>query len=199
MWSFRVGNGESQVTYRLPTVNRRLSPVTGHWSLITRIAAAATLCAALSSCGFQLRGSATLPFNTLYVEAPRSSLFATQLRRVIGSGSSTRLTNTSAEADATIQVIAELREKEVLSLSAGGRVREYQLRYRVRYVVFDKDKKAIVEPSEIILRRDYSFNDQNQLPGEGEEVLLFRDMQIDAVQQLLRRLQAATRVAAGKG
>jgi LPS-assembly lipoprotein len=199
MWSFRAGNYESQVTYRLPTVNRRLSPVTGHWSLITRIAAAATLCAALSSCGFQLRGSATLPFNTLYVEAPRSSLFATQLRRVIGSGSATRITNTSAEADATIQVIAELREKEVLSLSAGGRVREYQLRYRVRYVVFDKDKKAIVEPSEIILRRDYSFNDQNQLPGEGEEVLLFRDMQIDAVQQLVRRLQAATRVAAGTG
>jgi len=199
MWSFRVGNGESQVTYRLPTVNRRLSPVTGHWSLITRIAAAATLCAALSSCGFQLRGSATLPFNTLYVEAPRSSLFATQLRRVIGSGSATRITNTSAEADATIQVIAELREKEVLSLSAGGRVREYQLRYRVRYVVLDREKKAIVEPSEIILRRDYSFNDQNQLPGEGEEVLLFRDMQIDAVQQVLRRLQAATRVAAGKG
>ena len=199
MWSFRVGNGESQVTYRLPTVNRRLSPVTGRWSLITRIAAVATACAALSSCGFQLRGSATLPFNTLYVEAPRSSLFATQLRRVIGSGSATRITNTSAEADATIQVIAELREKEVLSLSAGGRVREYQLRYRVRYVVFDKDKKALVEPSEIILRRDYSFNDQNQLPGEGEEVLLFRDMQIDAVQQVVRRLQAATRVAAGKG
>jgi LPS-assembly lipoprotein len=199
MWSSRAGNGESRVMYRLPTVNRRLSPFTGHSSLITRIAAAATLCAALSSCGFQLRGSATLPFNTLYVEAPRSSLFATQLRRVIGSGSATRITNTSAEADATIQVIAELREKEVLSLSAGGRVREYQLRYRVRYVVLDREKKAIVEPSEIILRRDYSFNDQNQLPGEGEEVLLFRDMQIDAVQQVLRRLQAATRVAAGKG
>jgi LPS-assembly lipoprotein len=116
---------------------------------------------------------------------------------VIGSGSETRITNTAAEADAILQIITELREKEVLSLSAGGRVREYQLRYRVRYVVFDKDKKAIVEPSEIILRRDYSFDDQNQLPGEGEEVLLYRDMQIDAVQQLLRRLQAATRVAAG--
>jgi len=167
------------------------------WSLFTRVAFAAALCAAFASCGFHPRGSATLPFSTLYVEAPRSSLFATQLRRVIGSGSETRITNTAAEADAILQIITELREKEVLSLSAGGRVREYQLRYRVRYVVFDKDKKAIVEPSEIILRRDYSFDDQNQLPGEGEEVLLYRDMQIDAVQQLLRRLQAATRVAAG--
>ena len=35
----------------------------------------------LAGCGFQLRGSAMLPFNTLYVDAPSSSLFATQLRR----------------------------------------------------------------------------------------------------------------------
>lgn len=161
--------------------------------------AAALLLATLAGCGFQPRGSATLPFNTLYVEAPRASLFATQLRRVIGSGSATKITNTQAEADATLQVLAELREKEVLSLSAGGRVREYQLRYRVRYVVFDKAKKPILEPGEIVLRRDYSFNDQNQLPGENEEIVLYRDMQTDAVQQLVRRLQAAARVASSKG
>src|SRR5688572_14076363 len=76
----------------------------------------------LSGCGFHLRGSATLPFNTLYVEAPRASLFATQLRRVIGAGSTTRITNNQAEADATLQVLQELHEKEILSLSAGGRV-----------------------------------------------------------------------------
>ena len=81
----------------------------------------------LAGCGFQLRGSATLPFNTLYVEAPAASLFATQLRRVIGSGSETRITNTPAEADAILQVVQELREKEILSLSAGGRVRELTL------------------------------------------------------------------------
>src|SRR5215218_9730910 len=114
------------------TSERCPAPVIRHSSPITRFAMTAALCATLSSCGFHPRGSATLPFNTLYVEAPRSSLFATQLRRVIGSGSATRITNTQAEADATLQVIAELREKEVLSLSAGGRVNEYQLRYRVR-------------------------------------------------------------------
>jgi LPS-assembly lipoprotein len=77
-------------------------------------------------------------------------------------------------------------------------VREFQLRYRVRYLVYDKAKKPITEPGEIVLRRDYSFNDQNQVPGEGEETLLYRDMQIDAVQQLVRRLQAAAKAAPGK-
>lgn len=152
--------------------------------------AGAMLCVALTACGFQLRGSATLPFNTLYVEAPLGSLFATQLRRVIGSASQTRITNTQAEADATLRVLQELREKEILSLSAGGRVREFQLRYRVQYQVYDKNKAPVAPPGEIELRRDYSFNDQEQLSKESEEALLYRDMQADAVQQLLRRLQA---------
>jgi LPS-assembly lipoprotein len=173
--------------------------VTRYSSLVTRAALALTLLAALSACGFHLRGAATLPFDTLYVEAPNTSLFATQLRRVIGSGSATRVTNNQDEAEATLQVLAELREREILSLSPGGRVRELQLRYRVRYLVYDKARKPILEPGEIVLRRDYSFDDQNQLPGENEELLLYRDMQIDAAQQLVRRLQAAARATSGKG
>jgi LPS-assembly lipoprotein len=162
----------------------------------SRYLAAAVLCTALTACGFQLRGSAQLPFNTLYVDAPAYSLFATQLRRTIGSGSQTRITNNQAEADATLQVLQELREKEILSLSAGGRVRELQLRYRVQYQVYDKNKAPVAPPGEIVLRRDYSFNDQDQLSKESEEALLYRDMQADAVQQLVRRLQAAAKAGA---
>ena len=152
----------------------------------------------LTACGFHPRGAATLPFETLYVDAPGSSLFATQLKRVIGFRSNTRITQNPAEADATLQVLNELREKEILSLSAGGRVRELQLRYRVQYQVFDRSKTLIAPPGEIVLRRDYSFNDQAQLSKESEEALLYRDMQNDAVQQLVRRLQAASKAGVGR-
>ena len=155
------------------------------------ILAAAAL--ALAGCGFHLRGAVSLPFETLYVDAPQASLFANQLRRVIGTGSQTRIAESPANADATLQLLSELREKEILSLSAGGRVRELQLRYRVQYRVFDRNKVEIAPPTEIVLRRDYSFNDQEQLSKESEEALLYRDMQTDAVQQLLRRLQAIAR------
>jgi LPS-assembly lipoprotein len=151
-----------------------------------------------AACGFQPRGAATLPFDTLYIEAPKGSVFANQLRRVIGAGSKTRITATPGEADAILQVMNEFREKEILSLSAGGRVRELQLRYRLQYQVFDRRKILIAEPGEIVLRRDYSFNDQEQLSKESEEALLYRDMQNDAVQQLVRRLQAVAKSAASK-
>lgn len=150
----------------------------------------------IPSCGFQLRGPATLPFSTLYVQSAQTSQFATQLRRVIGAGSGTRITNSPEEADATLQILNELREKEILSLSGGGRVREFQLRYRVAYQLVGKNKTVLAPPAEIILRRDFSFNDQDQISKESEEALLYRDMQTDAVQQLLRRLQAASKTLA---
>jgi LPS-assembly lipoprotein len=151
--------------------------------------AALLLTLLLAGCGFQLRGSASLPFETLHVQAPVSSQFGTQLRRLISSGSSTRIVEVAKGADATLVLVNELREKNILSLSGGGRVREYQLKYRMSYRLLDRNAVEIIPVTEIALVRDFSFNDSEALSKEAEEALLFRDMQSDAVQQLLRRLQ----------
>lgn len=151
--------------------------------------AALILTLLVTACGFKLRGAADLPFESLYVQAPPTSQFAVQVKRVIAGGSSTRLTDTQKDAAATLVLVNELREKAVLSLSGGGRVREFQLRYRMSYRVLNSKAVEIVPTTEILLTRDFSFNDQETLSKEGEEALLFRDMQNDAVQQLLRRLQ----------
>ena len=150
---------------------------------------AATLLVA--ACGFQLRGTATLPFQSLYVQAAPTSQFATQLRRVVRTGSGTSITERPEQAQAILQIMNELQEKEILSLGGGGRVSEYQLRYRVSFRLTDSKNREHIPASEIVLRRDYSFNDNQALSKESEEALLFRDMRNDAVGQLLRRLQAA--------
>lgn len=153
---------------------------------------AALLCTLiLAGCGFQLRGSANLPFETLHVQAPAGSQFGTQFRRLVTAGSNTRIVDTPKDADATLVLITELREKNILSLSGAGRVREFQLRYRMSYRLLDKNAVEILPVSEIILFRDLSYSDTDTLSKEAEEALLFRDMQSDAVQQLLRRLQVA--------
>ena len=143
----------------------------------------------LAGCGFQLRGSASLPFETLHVQAPVGSQFGTQLRRLVTAGSSTRIVEVAKGADATLVLVNELREKNILSLSGGGRVREYQLKYRMSYRLLDRNGVEVIPVTEIALVRDFSFNDSDTLSKEAEEALLFRDMQSDAVQQLLRRLQ----------
>ena len=51
-------------------------------------------------------------------------------------------------------------------------------------------KLASSDPDTIInLHRNFSFNDQDVLSKESEEALLYRDMQNDAVAQLMRQLE----------
>lgn len=162
-----------------------------HFPPVSAVLMMLTATALLSACGFQLRGQATLPFETLFVQASPTSPFALQLRRAVQSGSSTRITERADQAEAVLQVLNELAEKEILSLGSGGRVREFQLRYRVSYRLTDLRNREHIPASEIVLRRDYSFNDEQALSKEAEEALLYRDMREDAVQQLVRRLQLA--------
>jgi LPS-assembly lipoprotein len=150
----------------------------------------ALLLAALlvAACGFHLRGQATLPFATLHV--PGTSPLLAELRRNILAGTPTRLVDDPARAEAVFEVASEVREKVILTLDGTGRVREFQLRYRVAFRVHDGKGQTWLAPGEIVLTRDISFSDQ-VLAKESEEALLYRDMQTDMVQQIMRRLAAA--------
>jgi len=151
---------------------------------------AATLLVA--ACGFQLRGTAALPFNSVYVQAPPTSVFAIQVRRAVAAGSGARITERPEQAEVILQILSEAQEKQILSLSSGGRVSEFQLRYRVSFRLTDGKNREHIPASEILLRRDFTYNDSQILAAESEESLLYRDMRNDAVSQLMRRLRAAS-------
>jgi LPS-assembly lipoprotein len=86
----------------------------------------------------------------------------------------------------------EMRDKSILTFTAAGKVNEYRLRYRVGFRVTDSKALQVFLPtSEIILTRDMSYNDAQVLAKEAEEQLLYRDMQTDMVQQIMRRLVTA--------
>ncbi len=145
----------------------------------------------LSACGFQLRGQAFIPYKTLFVEVTGYSLFANDLERAIRSGSQTRIVNSREESEAVLKVLGESQEKHILSLSSAGRVREFQLRYRVAYRLTDRAGADLGAPAEILLRRELIYDDTQILSKEAEESLLYRDMRSDAVAQMLRRLSVA--------
>ncbi len=156
-----------------------------------RILAILALALATSACGFHLRGQASLPFETLYIAIPEVSPVGIELKRNIIAGTRTKLVNDAAQAQAVLQIISEERGKSILSLDSSGRVREFQLRYRLVFRVHDAKGRDYIPQSDIRLTRDVSFNDTQVLSKEVEEQLLFRDMQSDMVQQILHRLAAA--------
>ena len=156
---------------------------------VVRAFASIVVFALLAGCGFQLRGQATLPFSTFYI--PPTGGLMVELRRNVAAGTQTKLVSDAKQAEAVFTLLHELREKVILSLDTNGRVREFQLRYRVGFQVADPKGGMYIEPSEIFLTRDVSFNDAQILAKESEESLLYRDMQTDIIQQLVRRIAAS--------
>jgi LPS-assembly lipoprotein len=147
---------------------------------------------AIAGCGFQLRGTESVPFRTLYIPGATGGI-ALDLKRNIEAGTDAKVVDDPKEADAVLELSNETREKIILSLSGTGRVREFRLRYAVNFRVHDGKGREYVPLSTVQLSRDVTFNDADILAKEAEEQLLFRDMQADMVQQLLRRLSAAQR------
>ena len=162
--------------------------------LLRLTAAAAALL--LASCGFHLRGEAKLPFDTMYVSG--SPAFATQIARAVRAGSNTRIVSDPKDAEVTLQILNERRDRVILSISGTGRVSELQLRYLVSFRLTDRENREYLPPTEVQLKRDLTYSDSDVLGKEQEESLLFRDMQSDAVQQVVRRLQVARLEPAAK-
>ena len=86
----------------------------------------------LAACGFKLRGSAELPgyklpFSTIALTlAPTTELYALLKRNIEASSPGTRVVD-AKEAEAILTVLADTNVKNILSLNAAGRAREYQL------------------------------------------------------------------------
>ena len=151
-------------------------------------AAAATL----SACGFRLRGVPHLAFSSLYVQAPAGSGVARELIRTLQSANAglNLLTEPAQlpQAQVVLDILSEAPERVIVGQSATGQVRELQLRLRLRFRLRDQAGQEWIAPTEIVQTRDVSYSETIALSKEGEEALLFRNMQTDLVQQLMRRL-----------
>lgn len=158
-------------------------------SILFALSTAATL----SACGFQLRGSnlqSALPFETIHVSSVGSTGLAYELHRRIQTGGGVQVVDDPKSAEAIVDILGETRDRGTATLNTQGRIREYSLFYRVRFRVRGPDDQTLLAPTEIVLKRDMSYNESQAIAKEKEEEMLFRNMQSDAVQQVLRRISA---------
>ena len=143
-----------------------------------------------TGCGFQLRRFDGIPFASLFLDAPPGSAVAQRIRSSLGTNRKTRLATKAGEADAVLKITQEERTKVILSLSGAGRVTEYRLGLRLSYAVDDKAGRSLAAPETIELTRDITYDDTKVLAKGAEEQLLYRDMDDNAAQRIVRRLQA---------
>jgi LPS-assembly lipoprotein len=147
----------------------------------------------LSACGFQLRQTGDYAFKTLFTNFSATSPLGLELRRnLLGTGKLELWSEPPqmAKADVVLDILSEERQRVVVGLNATGQVRELQLRLRVRFRLRTPAGVEWIEPVELFQQRDLSFTETAALSKEIEEGMMYRDMQADIVQQIMRRLSA---------
>ncbi len=157
-----------------------------------RLALALLASTVVEGCGFKLRTSQPLPFATIAVTPEKAGGVAGDMARYLGDRVRPVAPGAGGEPPQVIlDILQEAREKLVVGVNASGQVREYELRMRINFRLRSPKGDELIAPSVIEQHRSISFNESAVLAKEAEEVLLYRDMQADIVQQLLRRLAAA--------
>ena len=165
----------------MPAVTQRL----------VAFAASLTLVAMLPACGFRLQGAPHLPaqFARTHLVVPIDQpLLKRELAEAIEVSGRTPVDSAEA-ATAEVVVREAYSEQRVLSVSAQGRPREYEVVYRVRFEVTAGGRRLLALQT-LELRRDYPFDEADVLAREREAGVLLAAMQRDMARLIQRRLAA---------
>lgn len=143
----------------------------------------------LAGCGFHLRGQLDMPFQRAYLNANRNDPFMNRIARQLEINGVV-LTERFKEAEVVIRIINTKRERDILSLNRAGKAREYRLLTTLSFAVERADGTTLRPAERIAVRRDITYDDTQLLAKGQEEAMLYRDMEDDIAQQLVRRLAA---------
>jgi LPS-assembly lipoprotein len=149
----------------------------------------------LAGCGFKLRGAQNFAFTSIAISPQPGGAVAQELRRSFGGAVRVLPADVPAtQAQVILRLLGETREKTVVGVNASGQVREFQVRLLVRFRLDTPQGEELIPENEIAQQRDISYSETAALAKETEEGLLYRDMQSDIAQQILRRLAALKQI-----
>ena len=144
-------------------------------------------------CGYQLRGSVSLPpgLGTVHVEGPHD-LSAAVMHLLDDAG--VRVETTRGPASALVRLSNERFNRRVLSVNPDtGKESEFELAYQVMFEVTDAEGEEIVPRQTVSLLRDYVFTIDKVLGKNLEQGVLHDEMRRDAATRIVRRIEASFR------
>jgi len=149
-----------------------------------------------TGCGFHLRGS-----QDLSVVLPEVQLSGVNPHSDLGRDLIQALTSSKVavvdESNTILKITQKGISKRVLSVDSAGHANQYELNYKLGFVLQKKvlaegDQQQLVDlvkPQTISEKREYLFDANSVLAKTAEEIKLNNDMRQSALIQLLRRLK----------
>ena len=144
------------------------------------------LTANIVSCGYQLRGDQEINFNSITISGGSTGFTKALKKKFKQSG----LEIDTSEAEKSLEIVNDNFTKKILSLSSEGRVKEYEITYRVSYRV--KLKGDIWSPIIAIeANRDFTFDDKNIIAKTEEESRLIKGMRNQLIRTIVTQISVS--------
>ena len=141
---------------------------------------------AVSSCGFQLRGSLETSFKSIQINGGSPELVKQLKRNYKQSGIDVK----DSSAEKTIEIITDKVNKRILSLKSTGTVSEYQLDYIFSYRI-KSDLNEWGAPNTIEMSRSYTYDDSNRLAKQEEENSLIKGMREQIIRAMTSQISSS--------
>ncbi|MDX3893631.1 LPS assembly lipoprotein LptE [Pusillimonas sp.] len=147
------------------------------------------LLALLAACGFRMKGTSPLPFNTLYTNINENSAFGADLRRlIVATSPNTRFVDDVTEAEARLTQISMRRSMREISISPEGRVEEYELNLVFVFQLTDAQGRVLLPPTTLSSTREVPYDPDALQAKQGEIGSLFQEMQRSLIDRIVRRI-----------
>jgi LPS-assembly lipoprotein len=145
----------------------------------------------LGGCGFSPQGATSTPeaMQRTYISTPdRFSQFYRELSRNLRAAG-VEVLESPQGATATLSILYDFTDQRVLSVSARNVPTEFEVFYTVRYAI-TSGEESLLEPQELTLTRDYTY-DETLVLGKAREEQLMRDAIVDdLVRIVLKQISA---------
>ena len=143
--------------------------------------------ATLSACGWRMRGKIDLPYRNLLLSGVMTPEFRNDLEMYLRVND-VNLVTKAQDAEVVLEIITEQNAKQVLSYNGAGQITAYRIISRVAFRVFNPDGIEVLPEADIYLTRDIDFNQANIQSFDLLVAEFVKNMRIDIVGQLMRRL-----------
>lgn len=150
------------------------------------------LCLVLAGCGFHLRGAVAVPdwLQVLHISVDPSVTMELEqdLRRALSAGEIT--VSDSPDGAALMQLQREQFRRQLMTVSAGGRIKEYSLQYEVLMSLRDRDGAVRMTAEPVSVYRELVYDEERVHAVAAEEETIRNEMRRALVIQIIRVLQA---------
>jgi LPS-assembly lipoprotein len=142
---------------------------------------------ALGACGWRLRGKVDLPYKNILISGNLTQELRDDLDMLLRVND-IQIVKVAKDAELILEIISEQNARQVLSYNSAGQITAYRIISRIVFRAFDPNGIELMSESDIYLTRDIDFNQSNIQAFDQQVAEYVKNMRIDIVSQLMRRL-----------